>query len=151
MPTETRARPAARPVASTEGVQEEEGTGGVSESGLGSGPGSGSGKELGGGSRWLEFNDSEVTEFSESRLDAECFGGTTISHDFHKDTKVITTTNQPHARNSLHPLFPTQQPSPLHLTQPPHYQSPTPPHSAPLLLSKSLITTTLPYSTPSSV
>ena len=58
--------------------------------GLGSGPGvgsgSGSGKE--GCCRWLEFNDSEVTEFSESRLDAECFGGTTISHDFHKDTKV---------------------------------------------------------------
>jgi ubiquitin C-terminal hydrolase len=36
--------------------------------------------------RWLEFNDSEVSEFPESRLEAECFGGTTKSYDYSVST-----------------------------------------------------------------
>ena len=77
----------------------------MSDDPKGLGQGSGLVKE---GCRWLEFNDSEVTEFSESRLDAECFGGTTISHDFHKDTKVINTPNHSPPTLSLYqPILPS--------------------------------------------
>ena len=38
------------------------------------------------GYRWLEFNDSEVTEFPESRLEAECFGGSIKSYDYSVST-----------------------------------------------------------------
>jgi hypothetical protein len=38
--------------------------------------------------RWLEFNDSEVTEFTESRLEAECFGGKTKCYDYSADSGV---------------------------------------------------------------
>ena len=38
------------------------------------------------GHRWLEFNDSEVSEFSESRLEAECFGGSTKSYNYSVST-----------------------------------------------------------------
>ena len=36
--------------------------------------------------RWFEFNDSEVSVFSEASLDAECFGGTTKSYDYSVST-----------------------------------------------------------------
>ena len=41
--------------------------------------------------RWFEFNDSEVSEFSASRIEAECFGGSTITHDFHTATQRLHT------------------------------------------------------------
>jgi len=47
--------------------------------------------------RWLEFNDSEVTEFSASRIDAECFGGSTTTHDFN------VATNRLHTEESVNP------------------------------------------------
>ena len=42
--------------------------------------------------RWLEFNDSEVSEFSESCIEAECFGGATKSHEYHPSTQSVLTT-----------------------------------------------------------
>ena len=44
--------------------------------------------------RWLEFNDSEVSEFAESRLEAECFGGATKSYDYSVSTiREVDTVN----------------------------------------------------------
>ena len=43
--------------------------------------------------RWLEFNDSEVSIFSESCIEAECFGGSTKSHEYHPSTQSVLTTD----------------------------------------------------------
>ena len=44
--------------------------------------------------RWLEFNDSEVTEFPESFLEAECFGGNVKSYDYSVSTiREVETVN----------------------------------------------------------
>jgi ubiquitin C-terminal hydrolase len=40
--------------------------------------------------RWLEFNDAEVTPFSEALLESECFGGTTKMHDIYGSGAVTT-------------------------------------------------------------
>lgn len=52
------------------------------------------------GSRWLEFNDSEVSEFAESRLEAECFGGTTTTHEYHSSSETLIKTETTNPKNA---------------------------------------------------
>jgi ubiquitin C-terminal hydrolase len=40
--------------------------------------------------RWLEFNDTEVSPFSASKLEAECFGGVTKVHDLYSGGSSVT-------------------------------------------------------------
>ena len=50
--------------------------------------------------RWLEFNDSEVSEFYENRIENECFGGTTKSHEYIPSTQSLVTTETTNPKNA---------------------------------------------------
>ena len=41
------------------------------------------------GSKWFEFNDSEVSNFSLTRLEEECFGGRTTTHEYIAATQAV--------------------------------------------------------------
>jgi ubiquitin carboxyl-terminal hydrolase 34 len=42
-------------------------------------------------SRWIEFNDAEISLFSELLLESECFGGTTVMHEILPKSQGTTT------------------------------------------------------------
>lgn len=60
-------------------------------------PGGGGGAA---GGRWLEFNDSVVSEFDPSRLAAECFGGTQVVSQWNAHTKEHVPTELPVVKNA---------------------------------------------------
>lgn len=50
--------------------------------------------------QWIEFNDSEVTPFSDLRIPAECFGGMTTSHDYIVSTQTWTSQKTPNPKSA---------------------------------------------------
>jgi hypothetical protein len=50
--------------------------------------------------QWIEFNDSEVTPFSEMRIPAECYGGMTTSHDYMASTQTWTSQKTPNCKSA---------------------------------------------------
>ena len=71
--------------------------------------------------RWLEFNDSEVSEFPESRLEAECFGGTTKSYDYSVSTiSEVETVNPKSAYMLVYRRVRTLRPPPAPTVATPH-------------------------------
>lgn len=41
--------------------------------------------------QWIEFNDADIRSFSESRIPAECFGGSSVVYDFVPAVKEVVT------------------------------------------------------------
>lgn len=50
--------------------------------------------------RWLEFNDAEVSVFSPGRLEAECFGGSTTSHEYIPSTQAFYSSETVNPKNA---------------------------------------------------
>lgn len=48
-------------------------------------------RDADGSGKWYEFNDQEVSNFSPIRLEAECFGGMTTTHEYVQSTQSIYT------------------------------------------------------------
>eukprot|EP01038_Epipyxis_sp_PR26KG_P010058 gene10058-13518_t len=63
--------------------------------------------------RWFEFNDSEVTPFHESKLEAECFGGVTITHQLVSSSNEFFPSETVNPKSAYMLVYRRKKPSPF--------------------------------------
>eukprot|EP01035_Chromulina_nebulosa_P018175 gene18175-23833_t len=61
-------------------------------------------------SRWYEFNDSIVKDFSESSIESECFGGKHTSHEYNKATDSFYKNDIPNPKSAYMLIYHRIQP-----------------------------------------